>query len=519
MKSLDPELGKRLYELLPAVYRERDNSSRSEGRGDDRYDGDLGRYLAGFGVLLDRTYRTLEQRFADAFPDTPEEGRPPQDWVLPYLAQLLDARLVSPHAAGRRAEIANAVAWRQRKGTVAVIEDVAEKVGQLEVEVQEGWRRVARTARIGFPLLSAHSLGYAHDPDPDNPSQAAKHPGLPTATVDLRCPSTALEAEPGSPGARTTRFEGVSQTWRQGSYHGVPCYPGSFDDVSPRTVDLRSPDWRVGHHHPRRVLLYTPPPAGFFPPSAVTIQWSNRHDHPELFEEFVSDDGVRVFRNRSHGSADFVPLKIRGVIELNEAQTFRFEGLHLDNHLEVDNGRVEAVDCALRSLHIHTIDTETPTLTAQGCLFKSLQNARGLSRMVFCTVLQQTLSEVIEASDCVFLGRVRRHHEPLVPPLGCLRYSRIEPWQPVDSLATFSLTRKQPVFFSLKFGQRGCGVLHPAAPEALRFGAEDGGELGAYHDWFYTLQEAAVLEKLKDFLPLGMEAVLIPDAHLLDPPA
>ena len=36
----------------------------------------------------------------------------------------------------------------------------------------------------------------------------------------------------------------------------------------------------------------------------------------------------------------------------------------------------------------------------------------------------------------------------------------------------------------------------------------------------YALQEAALKEKLRDFLPLGLEAVLVTDARLLSrPPA
>jgi hypothetical protein len=57
-------------------------------------------------------------------------------------------------------------------------------------------------------------------------------------------------------------------------------------------------------------------------------------------------------------------------------------------------------------------------------------------------------------------------------------------------------------------------VQHPSSPKTVRFGAEDGGEMGAYHQWLYSLQAEAVHDKLQDYLPVGMEAVLIPDTHL-----
>jgi len=69
--------------------------------------------------------------------------------------------------------------------------------------------------------------------------------------------------------------------------------------------------------------------------------------------------------------------------------------------------------------------------------------------------------------------------------------------------------RRRPVF-----GEPGCATLHPATAEAIRFGAEDGSEMGAYHSRRYSLLLAAVQDKLNDFLPVGMEAVIIPDLRL-----
>lgn len=45
-------------------------------------------------------------------------------------------------------------------------------------------------------------------------------------------------------------------------------------------------------------------------------------------------------------------------------------------------------------------------------------------------------------------------------------------------------------------------------------GAEDGGELGAYHERRLVLRQRAVLEKLREFLPVGIEALFVSDATL-----
>jgi hypothetical protein len=240
---IQARVGAQLYRLLPEVYRERDKS------------GDLAKYLDACGATLDRVYATLRRRLDDHFPDSCQE------WLIPYFADLLDVALKSPEPSGRRAEVARAIAWRQRKGTSGSTEEIAEAVGSMEVELQEGWRRVARTARVGEKLLPAALLGAARDPDTHDPLTAGTHPDLPVATVDLRRPSRAMQAHGPSLITHRTRFPKKADPvlWFQANPHGVPCFPGSYEDRSVRTVDLRTPDWARGHFHPKRLLAFVPP--------------------------------------------------------------------------------------------------------------------------------------------------------------------------------------------------------------------------------------------------------------------
>jgi hypothetical protein len=97
----------------------------------------------------------------------------------------------------------------------------------------------------------------------------------------------------------------------------------------------------------------------------------------------------------------------------------------------------------------------------------------------------------------------------------CLRYSRILPKQlPANLDQHFHNSRAPLHLFSDEFGSPSCGVLHPATDESISQGAEDGTEMGAYHFLFLSLRFAAVKEKLKDYLPIGFESVVIPDEHL-----
>lgn len=520
MTMLSPQdFGAALYRILPAVYRTRDS-------------GDLRAYLAACGELLDAVYDTLVQRYADNFPDNPpaDSGLPPcQEWLLPYFAQLLDAQLYSPLVRGKRDELAQAIRWRQGKGTLSVIEAVVEAVAQTEAVVQEGWQRLAVTPRLRRPLQPAVALGYSREPHPTNPGNRARHPDLPAVTVDLRCPSRAVPTDPANAAAQSVTIESVRHLWRQASVHGAPCFPGSYQDVSARSLDLRAPDWRRGHFHPRRVLVYLPPPSGYFPPGLPTVSWSETPSERFLELIEVTTEGERTtFRNRTLDTAAFRPVRINRPIELGpppgflgapDIHTWRFAGVVINSSVEANGGRIELDRCAVRNLVSHSVDTAQPVVSAEDCLIRDLQAARGLSRLVHCTVLEQCLTERILASDCLFLDILRKDRTSLAPPdAGCVRYSRVVPHQQVGGVRWVATTRQHASLIEASFGARHCGVLHPASGPRVRFGAEDGGELGAYHHRFHTLIERAVGEKLRDHLPLGQEAVLIPDPLLLRAP-
>jgi len=511
------EQGEALYQIVPALYRTRDT-------------GDLKQYFKACGLLLDQIRATLQQRLADNFPDNPLDGSPAcQDWILPYFADLLDVRLVSPLVKGRRDEVANAVRWRQGKGTLWVIEEIAEAIGQLEIVSQEGWKRVAATARLNTPRIPATSYGYDREVPLTPPAMAVRHPGLPAVTVDFRCPSGATAADSSNPAAQQSTVDGDTHTWRQTSYHGVPCYPDSYEDISRRTVDFRDADWRVGHYHPDRILLYTVPPLGLFDPNAPRVNWSETpSDAFYDVIDVIDESTTTTYCNKTYGTENFVPVRVRRTIKLGQVpdgvgdpdiHTWRFKGLILENVLELDSGRVELYDCAVRKVEVHSIDFDTPVITARDCLFRAVQAARGLSQLEYCTVLETTLSEVLRASDCIFLGRIRKDHPtPAAPDSGCVRYSRVERDQDQGGLRFIANTRRAPVMFSSRFRDRGCGVLHPATPAAIRHGAEDGGEMGAYHRDYLSLLAEAVADKLQDYLPVGLQAVVIPDTRLLDMP-
>ena len=190
-----------------------------------------------------------------------------------------------------------------------------------------------------------------------------------------------------------------------------------------------------------------------------------------------------------------------------------------NNTVQLGAGRVELDSCAMRRLVVQSIDTSAPVVDARSSLLRSLVTARGMARLEYCTVLDTTLVEVPQASDCIFLGPIRKDFGTSQPPdSGCLRYSRVVRNQPPGGMEFTAVTQQVPVFDSTSYGQRGCGVLHPATPQAIRQGAEDGGEMGVYHDVYLSLLAEAVMDKLADYMPVGLNAVVVPDPRLIEMP-
>ena len=471
--AFDSRLGEQLYQLLPEVYRTRDRTAGQAGVGSGTED--LAKYLDAHGHLLDLIHATLQQQLDDALPKSS------QDWLLPYFAQLLAANIVSPHAEGKHAEINHAVSWRQRKGTLKCAEEIAEAVGQMEVELQEGWKRVAVTPRIGMPIIPVKAWDDKLDIDMTVTSEAVQHPGLPAVMVDLRHSSRAVQALSTNPAARVSSFGGVKQTWRQANIHGAPCFPGSFDDVSRRTVDIRTPDAANGHYHHKRLLAYAPPPPGLFPLYPIQLEWAKRNDslYEHLFEE-KEENGVWIIRNRT----DRIIMITDDVI-LSPARPYRVEGFNFKSTLSVATGgslelhRVEAVE-----VQVDTFSTDDPVLTASNCLFNELSVGSGIARLDSCTILETAYLSAIDAVDCIFMDMTGSSIS------GAVQYSRIPVTAPIspDNMTVEDCTSDEPVFFNNSQMELNnstelvsMSVLNPNTPASIYAGASDAGEMGYFH--------------------------------------
>ena len=121
----------KLYELLPAVYRRRD--------------ADLGYPLrALLNVLTEQVQIVdddLDQRYEDLFIETCAE------WVVPYIGDLLGVRNLNTlnGTLQARAEVANTIAYRRRKGTATMLEQLARDTTGWAARVVEFFELLATT--------------------------------------------------------------------------------------------------------------------------------------------------------------------------------------------------------------------------------------------------------------------------------------------------------------------------------------------------------------------------------------
>ena len=130
--STDP---KKLYELLPSVYRIRD----AKWPGGER---PLRELIALLSDQVQEIEESLRQMYDDQFIETCAE------WVVPYIGDLIGYRLLDggkqmlPIA---RAEVANTIGYRRRKGTASMLEKLAHDVTGWDARVVEFFQLLATT--------------------------------------------------------------------------------------------------------------------------------------------------------------------------------------------------------------------------------------------------------------------------------------------------------------------------------------------------------------------------------------
>lgn len=109
---MDPDWEKKLYQLLPALYRIKDAENGYP----------LKAVLDLAGAQADMVKDNIEGLWDDFFIETCAP------WVIPYIADLVGNNPIHEVARRRRADVAKTIYYRRRKGTLAMLEEMARDV-------------------------------------------------------------------------------------------------------------------------------------------------------------------------------------------------------------------------------------------------------------------------------------------------------------------------------------------------------------------------------------------------------
>jgi hypothetical protein len=136
----------KLWALLPAVYRAEDT---------DQFDanGPLRELVNRIGAQAAIVRRSIDRLWEDQSIETCD------DWVIAYIGDLLHTNLVLGLDPSRqRLDVAKTIHYRRRKGTLAILEEIAANITGWDAKVVEFFRRLGRTRHgldpaIGRPTL------------------------------------------------------------------------------------------------------------------------------------------------------------------------------------------------------------------------------------------------------------------------------------------------------------------------------------------------------------------------------
>jgi hypothetical protein len=171
----------RLYQLLPIVHRMRD--------------AERGYPLKALLRVISEQVNDVEDDIAQLYEDWFIETA--QDWVVPYIGDLVGYRPVAeagqpagspdceqPRMLVPRCEVANLIRNRRRKGTLALLEQLSNDVGNWPARAVEFFKLLSRTQHINHLYQQRHRIVDLRDLDAldrlDGPFESLAH------TVDMR---------------------------------------------------------------------------------------------------------------------------------------------------------------------------------------------------------------------------------------------------------------------------------------------------------------------------------------------
>jgi hypothetical protein len=178
-------------------------------------------------------------------------------------------------------------------------------------------------------------------------------------------------------------------------------------------------------------------------------------------------------------------------------------------------GAIQAADFATINLADCILDATSVSLPAYSAL-DGISGGGDLT-MTGCTVVGMVHAAVLTlVSDSIVWGIAANGWASALiadrRQAGCVRFSYL----PVNAITPRrfecvqqALAYVQPVFFSLRYGAPGYLKMLACTDDKIRRGADDGGEMGAFHFLLAPLRETDLNVRLQEYVPVGLTAGLI----------
>ncbi len=166
----------------------------------------------------------------------------------------------------------------------------------------------------------------------------------------------------------------------------------------------------------------------------------------------------------------------------------------------------EPLDIHIRDSVLDATADDREALSAPDC-----RHAHAVLHLHRTTVIGEIHTHAVRiAENSVFTGRLHVARRGI----GCIRFSyvptgsrtpRRHRCQP-DLVGPEQASRVRPLFTSQRYGTPWYGLLADRCAEEIRRGAEDGAELGAFHDLYRPQREDSLRARLAEYTPAGTDA-------------
>ena len=191
-------------------------------------------------------------------------------------------------------------------------------------------------------------------------------------------------------------------------------------------------------------------------------------------------------------------------------------GLQLNASRSIVGG-IRCPELATVTLTDSILDATSPSHVAYAALDGA--GAGGALTLQGCTVIGKVHATLLTLVSNSIVWAALAIPDSFKAPLwsdrvqaGCIRFSYLPPGaitpRQYECFEQGPQT-PQPLFFSLRYGDASYAKLLASTDNAIRRGADDGGEMGVFHFLLAPLRESDLRIRLQEYLPVGLEAGII----------